>query len=117
MEKPIALEGICFSWSEQGIGPHWSFQELKHILPPTTEWPHERWNYDGLWKLENGDHLTIFDKKTSKKVRWSGFISLWTDKIGRVHQRDISRKKWVRWFHKKYPAEFTPGPNQRKKSS
>ena len=117
MDMPVVLEGVCFYWSEQGIEPCWAFQESKHIIPPTTEWPHERWSYEGLWKLENGDHLTIFDRKTGKKIVWSGFISLRTDRLGRIHQRDVPRKKWTRWFNKEYPAKLTPGPNQRKKSS
>ena len=113
MEKPVILEGICYVYSEQGIGPYYSFWESKHILPPTTEWPHERWDDEGLWKLEDGDCLTIFSRQNKEKIVWSGFISLWTDRIGRIHQRDISGKRWTRWFHKKYPAQFTPGPNQK----
>ena len=110
MEKPIVLDGICYSYSEQGIGPYWAFWESKHIHPPP-----DVWDYAGLHILKDGDHLTIYDKKTGKKVIWSGFISLWTDRIGRIHQRDVPRKKWARWFHKEYPAKFTPGLNQKRK--
>ena len=101
MKKPIVLEGICSVFSEQGIGPHWIFQESEMVF----------------WKLEDGDHLTIFDKRKGKgkKVVWSGFISLWQNRLGRSRQKGISHKKWTRWFQKKYPAKFTPGPNQPKR--
>ncbi|HEY4474604.1 MAG TPA: hypothetical protein VJC06_01630, partial [Candidatus Paceibacterota bacterium] len=115
VKKSVALEGVCHFYNEQGLETvYWVFWDSKHILPPTTQWPHERWDYKGLWILKDDDHLTIFDKKTGKKIVWSGFISLWTDRIGRIHQRDVSSKKWKRWFNKEYPAKFIPGPNQTK---
>lgn len=112
MDKPIVLEGVCYWWSEQGLNPCWAFQESKHIHPPTPEWPHERWDYAGLWALRDGDHLTIFNKKNPAKMVWSGFISLWQNKLNYTRQRGVNHKKWVRWFRKEYPAKFTPGPNQ-----
>lgn len=109
MNKPIVLEGICYSYSEQGIGPYFSFWESKHIHPPP-----DTWNYAGLHVLKDGDRLTILDKRDNRRVVWSGFISLRKDRRGRIHQRDVPGKKWARWFAKEYPAQFTPGPNQKK---
>ena len=112
MKKPLVLEGICYSWNEQGLGHNWAFWESKYIRPEPYVW-----DYTGLHVLKDGDHLTIFDKKNPKKIRWSGFISFWTNRMGRIHQRDVPRKKWVRWFSKEYPAKLIPGPNQTKKPS
>ena len=118
MEKPIVLEGICHLFNEQGLERvYWVFMDSKYIFPPSPDWPHERFDFKGHWTLKDGDHLIIFDRKTRKKIIWSGFISLWTDRIGRIHQRNVSGKKWIRWFRKEYPSKFTPGPNQTKKSS
>jgi len=115
VNKPIVLEGICHAYNEQGLERlYWAFQDSKYIFPPSSDWPHERWAHGGLWILKDDDHLTIFDRKTRNKIIWSGFISLWTDRVGRIHQRDVSGKKWTRWFNKEYPAQFTPGPNQTK---
>lgn len=108
MDKPTVLEGICYSYSEQGIGPDYAFWESKHIHPPP-----DVWDYAGLWALRDGDHLTIFDRRDQTKIVWSGFISLWTDRRGRINQRDVPRKRWARWFAKEYPAKLTPGPNQK----
>ena len=110
MEKPIVLEGICYLYSEQGIGPLYTFWESKYIhMEPDV------WDFAGLHVLENGDHLTILDKRDGRKIVWSGFISLWQNRLGRSRQRGISHKKWARWFSKEYPAKFTPGSNQAKK--
>lgn len=115
MEKPIVLEGICHFWAEQGLESRWAFQDKKHIIPPTPAWPHERWDYKGLYALEDGDQLTVFDKRDRRRVVWSGFISLWKNRLGRSRQRGVNHKKWARWFSKEYPAQFMPGPNQTKK--
>ena len=115
MEKLIVLEGICHLYDENSLCQ--VFWDSKYIFPPSSGWPYGRFDFKGLWTLKDGDHLTIFDKKTGKKVVWSGFISLWTDKMGHIHQIDISKKRWAKWFGKEYPAKFTPGPNQTKKSS
>lgn len=108
MKKPVVLEGICHIYSEQGIGPYWAFWESKHIHPPP-----DVWDFAGLHTLKDGDRLTIFDKRDRRRVVWSGFISLWKNKLGRSRQRDVNHKKWARWFRKEYPAQFTPGPNKR----
>jgi len=57
MEKPVVLEGICYVFSEQGIGPYWTFWESKHIHPPP-----DTWDDAGSYTLKNGDRLTIFDR-------------------------------------------------------
>jgi hypothetical protein len=108
MEKPVVLEGVCHIYSEQGIGPYWSFWESKHIHPAP-----DHWNFAGLNTLKDGDHLTILNRRDGKTIVWSGFISFWTNRRGKVRQRDVSGKKWTRWFRKEYPAQFTPGPNQK----
>lgn len=115
MEKPVVLEGICHYWQETGVeGGRWAFQDSKHIFPPTPEMPHGRWSYDGLWILKNGDFIVVLSKQ-NKKIVWSGFVSLWTDKNGRTRQRGVPREDWSKWFRKEYPAKLTPGPNQTKK--
>ena len=125
MDKPIVLEGICHSYSEQGIGPYYAFWESKHIHPERSREGSQRasasygihpppdvWNFAGLHVLKDGDHLTIFDKRDKRRVVWSGFISLWQNRLGRSRQRGVNHKKWARWFRKEYPAKFTPGPAQ-----
>ncbi len=115
MKDPVVLNGICHMFFEQGLESiYWSFWDSKYIFPPSLDWPHGRFDFKGLWTLKDGDHLTIFDRKTGKKVIWSGFVSLWFNKAGKANQRGIRAKKWARWFKKEYPAQFTPGPNQNK---
>lgn len=113
MDTPIILEGICHQFYEPGLETlYWAFKEHKwrSVYPENVKWEHAR-----LWILTDGDHLTIYKKVNPTQEIWSGFISLWTDRIDRIHQRDVSRRKWTRWFVKNYPAKFTPGPNQKSK--
>ncbi len=110
MSKPIVLGGICHIYSEQGIGPLYTFWESKHIHPPP-----DTWDFAGLHVLKDGDRLTIFDKRDKRRIVWSGFISLWQNRRGRSRQRGVNHKRWSRWFTKEYPAEFTPGPDQTKR--
>ncbi len=99
MENPIVLKGFCCYSHEQGVEQGlYAFQNVKS-------------DRKSMQILKNGDRLTILDKRNSRKIIWSGFISLWQDRIGRINQRGVPRKRWVRWFRKKYPAELTPFPN------
>jgi hypothetical protein len=125
--EPIIIRGKCHLHSETGTeGGHWALQDERFIEPPTPEWPHERWSYDGLNYLEDGDHLKIFDPEGS--IYWEGSIQLkrypvFTEAVD-VHdestganlgiwihadQAGIDRKFWATPFFKEYRAELIKG--------
>ena len=81
--------------------------------------------YDGLYCLDQGDYLTIFDPEDTNKVVWEGNIDLEYERnyhpypmnpqygqqaIGGlwVHgiQRDVEPDTWGTWFCKHYPCEM-----------
>ena len=114
----MELEGILHFWSETGTeGGYWALQDQKFILPPTKDWPHERWSYDGLHVLEDGNLLTIFSKDHGGVV-WSGIIKLKTYQVFTesshgmwIHsdQEGIKREEWSKWFFEEYPAKLVKG--------
>ena len=58
----MEIKGTLFLWSETGTeGGYWAIQDERFIEPPTGDWPHPRWSYDGLKVLEDGDLLKIFN--------------------------------------------------------
>ena len=109
----MKLKGVLHFWSETGTeGGHWAFQDKNFIEPPTEDWPHEKWSYEGLHVLENGDQLTIFSKDHGGVV-WSGVIRLkqhplFTESARgmwiHTDQEGIDRNVWARWFMEGYPA-------------
>ncbi len=73
----MELIGVLHFWSETGTeGGYWAFQNERFISPPTKDWPHPRWSYDGLYVLENSDQLTIYSKDDPNKVVWEGTVNL-----------------------------------------
>lgn len=120
MEKyPVEeLKGELFLWSETGTeGGYWAFRDKRYIFPPTKDWPHERWSYDGLHVLEDGDILTIYSKEDPAKVIWTGTIKLKPHQLFTEHasgmwihadQEDIDRESWAEWFLEGYPASLVP---------
>lgn len=110
------IRGRLVFYSETGTeGGIWSFQDERHIFPPTPEWPYERYDYEGLHFLENGDLLKIFDKENPETVIWEGEISLirlppFTQSVFdfwiRADQEGVERETWARWFFEEYPAEL-----------
>jgi hypothetical protein len=74
----------------------------------------ERWSYEGLHTLENGDKLTIYDKD-SETILWQGTIDLeqydlFTESAEGmwIHsdQKGIARETWSHWFMEEYPANL-----------
>ena|SRR3989338_5750346 len=124
MGQTIALDGVCFFWSETGTeGGYWAFQNKKHIHPPNKDNLFPRWDYEGLWVLKDGDYLTIYDKCNPNQIVWDGKIKLhnypaFTESAHGmwIHsdQKGVNRITWSRWFLEEYPAQFTPDPNQTK---
>ena len=110
----MELKGVLDFWSETGTeGGHWAFQDEKYISPPTPEWPHERWSYDGLHVLDNGDILVIYSKDNPNQIVWSGEIELIQHEVFTesaygmwIHtdQKGVDRDIWARWFMEGYPA-------------
>jgi hypothetical protein len=113
--KKIRGLGQAF-WETGTEGVFWSVQDAKH---PT--------GYDGLFILENGDHLTIFDKDDMAKTLWRGEITLEyeshreTNEYGYcgqaisgcwVHglQRTRDVEQWATYFFCGYPMELSLGP-------
>ena len=108
------LEGVLHFWSETGTeGGYWAFQDKKFIYPPTPDWPHERWSYDGQHVLRNGDALVIYSKDEPRRTIWSGEIELiqypmFTESAHgmwiHTDQKGVGRDTWAKWFIEEYPA-------------
>jgi hypothetical protein len=75
------------------------------------EYVGDRFGNKGLRFLKVGDCLTIFSKKNPSRKLWSGVIELSVPNapprypdIRECIPRDISRKRWLKWFREEYPA-------------
>ena len=105
------LNGVCCVMWETGYeGPPWAFQDSVFIFPPSEEWPHEQWSYDGLHVLEDGDHLTIYAKGTPRLIVWEGVIDLRAQEELAPMQHGIQRQRWIHWFLNGHPATLVLGP-------
>lgn len=112
----MELAGFLLFWSETGTeGGYWAFQDKRYIFSSTKDWPHERWSYDGLHVLEDGDTLIIYSKEDPAKVIWTGTIKLKLHQLFTEHargmwihadQEGIDRETWSKWFFDKYPAKL-----------
>lgn len=81
----------------------------------------ERWSYEGLKILVDGDHLTIFDPEDLESVVWDGDIHFKQHPLFTEHasgmwihadQIGIDREKWAQFFFQGYPAVLMRGlPN------
>jgi len=127
MTEPTLIRGTLHLYSETGTeGGYWAIQDERFITPPTADWPHESWSYDGLHCLDDGDHLKVFDPEGN--IYWEGRIQLkkhpvFTEAVD-VHdestganlgiwihadQAGIDRKFWATPFFKGYRAELIKG--------
>lgn len=77
----------------------------------------QRWEYQGLYYLGNGDRLTIYEKDNPAAVRWEGVIRLKQHKLftETIHNMWIhadmkgwNREDWAKLFFDGYPAELVP---------
>ena len=78
----------------------------------------EDWDYEkGLYILKNEDHLTIYSKRDSKKISWSGKISLKQHSSFTKHifglwihadQKGVNKKTWANYFLKHCPTKLVP---------
>ena len=110
----MELRGTLHFWSETGTeGGHWAFQDKNFISPPAPDWPHERWSYEGLHVLEDGDILVVYSKEDPAQVIWTGTIKLKVYEVFAesafgmwIHtdQKGVDREIWTRWFFEEYPA-------------
>jgi len=117
MGEQTIIRGKLHLWSETGTeGGYWALQDERFIEPPTEEWPHERWDYDGLQVLKDGDHLRIFAPDGS--IYWEGYVSLrqhsafTEDAEGfwiHADQNGLDRKFWALPFFKEYNGEIIRG--------
>jgi hypothetical protein len=72
--KPkLVVRGKFFLWVETGHGGY-AIQDEKFMYPPTEDYPHERWSYDGLHLIRDGDVLTAYNEDGS--VYWDGVIHM-----------------------------------------
>ena len=80
----------------------------------------EYWSYDGLYPLQRGDFLTVYD---GDDIVFNGYIEATYDNL-RVHkdphryhwlQKGIDGEQWCSMFHKEMKATLIPGPRHRKK--
>jgi len=116
--KRHLVRGFCDFFSETGTeGGYWAFQDERHISGKDGG----DWYYRGLYLLENGDILKIYDKYHHDHCLWEGmiewmidlekisFFSLMKSVFGlRVHsiQEGIDFNLWALWFLNEYPAEL-----------
>jgi hypothetical protein len=117
MADPTLIRGKLHLHSETGTeGGYWALQDERFIEPPTDDWPHERWSYDGLIIFEDGDHLKIFDPDGG--VYWEGFINLklypvFTEEASgfwiHADQSGIDRAYWAKPFFEGYKGELIRG--------
>jgi len=113
----MLIRGKLNLHSETGTeGGFWALQDERFIEPPTEDWPHERWSYDGLQILKDDDHLKIFAPDGS--VYWEGLISLkqhelfTEDAFGfwiHADQNGLTREFWATPFFQGYRGELTRG--------
>lgn len=105
----LPLSGVVFFWTETGTeGGHWAFQDKNFITK-------DKWSYEGLHVLKDGDELVIFSKEDPSIEVWAGKIllknynpftkhvkGLWvqSDQIG------TDREVWATWFFREYPAKL-----------
>lgn len=88
-------QGNFRGWREESIPP--CENDAHDFKPSPPTW----WSYGGLHFLEDGDHLTIFDKDDPKKIVWEGTIDLEptnTLYTPRAYQRGVEKIVWERWF-------------------
>ncbi len=125
MATEKVIRGPLHLYSETGTeGGWWAIQDEHFITPPTEEWPHEHWSYDGLHYLRDGDHLKIFAPDGS--IYWEGEVKFKTypvftesvpvrDESTGAHlglwihadQEGIDRKFWATPFIKGWNGELT----------
>lgn len=113
------LRGVCHLHSETGTeGGYWAFQDKRHIKKVNGR---ESWSYDGLHILNDGDKLTIYDKKDTSRIVWAGIIGLklypvFTQSAFNfwIHADQIGtpREIWARWFLDEYPAKLVKAPKK-----
>ncbi len=106
-----ALRGLCHFHSETGTeGGYWAFQDSQYISDGS-------WSYKGLHLLEDGDYLTIYDKRDLHRMVWSGVIKLtqyasFTQEVFgcwiHADQDGVDRQTWGQWFLEEYPAILVP---------
>lgn len=100
----MIVEGIAYGWWETGTeGVHWAVQ---------ANWKGERWSYDDLHVLQDGDRLQITDTETNAVV-FDGAVELDTEACkvegqewGQgvcgfyVHgvQVGVDPERWFGWF-------------------
>jgi len=71
MTNDNSLEGKLHLYSETGTeGGYWAFQDFQYI---TLE---DKWSYEGLHILADGDQLSIFNQNNKDEIIWSGIITL-----------------------------------------
>ena len=66
-----------------------------------------RWDYAGLYVLEDGDHLTIYSKENPDKIVWSGTVKLGVNELS-SSQEGIDHAQWLEWFQNEHPAWLIP---------
>lgn len=103
------ITGITTFHSETGTeGGHWAFQDRRGISGDG-----EKWSYEGLHILRNGDFLSILNPQRLTQEVWSGEITL--KKYGvfkesafgfwiHADQIGVPRNTWAKWFFDEYPA-------------
>lgn len=112
------IRGTLHLFSETGTeGGWWALQDERFIEPPTADWPHERWSYEGLVPLSDGDRLTIFAPDGS--VYWQGEIKmkllpLFTEHANgmwiHADQEGVTREFWALPFFEGYKGEVVKAP-------
>jgi hypothetical protein len=99
------IQGKLFLFCETGIQGAWAIQDERFISPPTEEWPHESWSYDGLVMLRTGDHLKAFNADGT--VYWEGDVVLLKSGNPDWETSTASREVWGKMFIGEMRGEVT----------
>ncbi len=115
-EIPQQFTGILHLFSETGTeGGYWAFQDERFITRDEEARREDRWSYEGLHILEDGDNLTIFSKENPEDIVWNGEISLQKHPSFTEHARglfihadqtDIDRDTWAEYFLGEHKAKL-----------
>ncbi|MDP3990571.1 MAG: hypothetical protein Q8Q01_05200 [archaeon] len=117
MTNDNSLEGKLHLHSETGTeGGYWAFQDSQYIFFK------DRWSYERLHILVDGDQLSIFNPDDKDKIIWSVVITLtqhpqFTEDVNgywiHADQIGIDREVWAEYFLKKYSAKLIPFEKQK----
>ncbi len=110
----VAKRGTLYLWQDQGMEwAEYAFQDAEHIHRAADG--RERWSYDGLHVVGEGDWLRVFHPD-GERIEWEGRLSFrprwWVRWLRRAElvPRGLDPARWESWFVEQRPAELLSPP-------